>query len=59
MAKTIEVTLVKSPIGYTKRQKATVKALGLTKLHQTVEKPDTEAVRGMINAVSHLLEVKE
>ncbi len=58
MPKTIEVTLVKSPIGYTKRQKATVKALGLKKLHQTVEKSDTPAVRGMINAVSHLLEVK-
>jgi len=58
MPKTIEVKLVKSPIGYTKRQKATVKALGLSKLHQTVEKTDTPAVRGMINAVSHLLEVK-
>ena len=58
MPKTIEIKLVKSPIGYTKRQKATVKALGLSKLHQTVEKTDTPAVRGMINAVSHLLEVK-
>lgn len=58
MPKTIEITLVKSPIGYTKRQKATVKALGLKKLNQTVEKSDTPAVRGMINAVSHLLEVK-
>ncbi|MEZ4674129.1 MAG: 50S ribosomal protein L30 [Caldilineaceae bacterium] len=58
MPKTIEITLVKSPIGYTKRQKATVKALGLNKLHQTVEKEDTPAIRGMINAVSHLLEVK-
>ena len=58
MPKTIEIKLVKSPIGYTKRQKATVKALGLKKLHQTVEKEDTPAIRGMINAVSHLLEVK-
>ena len=58
MPKTIQVTLVKSPIGFNKRQKATVKALGLTKLHQTVEKADNEAVRGMINAVSHLVEVK-
>ena len=58
MPKTIEITLVKSPIGYTKRQKATVKALGLKKLNQTIEKSDTPAVRGMINAVSHLLEVK-
>lgn len=58
MPKTIQVTLVKSPIGFDKRQKATVKALGLTKLHQTIEKEDNDAVRGMINAVSHLVEVK-
>lgn len=58
MPKTIQVTLVKSPIGFNKRQKATVKALGLTKLHQTIEKEDNQAVRGMINAVSHLVEVK-
>ncbi len=58
MPKTIQVTLVKSPIGFNKRQKATVKALGLTKLHQTIEKEDNHAVRGMINAVSHLVEVK-
>lgn len=59
MPKTIHVTLVKSPIGFNKRQKATVKALGLSKLHQTVEQNDTPAVRGMINAVSHLVAVKE
>jgi len=59
MPKTIHVTLVKSPIGFNKRQKATVKALGLSKLHQTVEQTDTPAVRGMINAVSHLVAVKE
>ena len=58
MPKKIEITLVKSPIGYTKRQKATVKALGLRKLNQTIEKTDTPAVRGMINAVSHLVDVK-
>ena len=59
MPKTIQITLVKSPIGFNKRQKATVKALGLSKLHQTVEQTDTPAVRGMINAVSHLVAVKE
>lgn len=58
MPNTIQVTLVKGPIGFNKRQKATVKALGLTKLHQTVEKVDNEAVRGMLNTVSHLVEVK-
>ncbi|MBI3957318.1 MAG: 50S ribosomal protein L30 [Chloroflexi bacterium] len=59
MAKKIRVTLVKSPIGYEKSQKATVRALGLTKISQTVEKDDSPAVRGMIAKVSHLLEVNE
>ena len=59
MPKTIQITLVKSPIGYNKRQKATVKALGLHKLHQTVEQTDSPVIRGMINAVSHLVDVKE
>ncbi|MEZ4725770.1 MAG: 50S ribosomal protein L30 [Caldilineaceae bacterium] len=57
--KTLQITLVKSPIGYNKRQKDTVKALGFRKLHQTVEQADTPAIRGMINAISHLVEVKE
>jgi large subunit ribosomal protein L30 len=55
--KTIRITLVKSPIGFEKSQKATVKALGLRKLHQTVEKADTPAIRGMIQKVSHLVAV--
>ncbi len=59
MPKTLQITLVKSPIGFNKRQKATVKALGLNKLHQTVEQTDNPAVRGMINTVSHLVVVKE
>jgi large subunit ribosomal protein L30 len=58
-SKTIQIKLVRSPIGYEKRQKATVRALGLTKLHQVVEKEDTPAIRGMINKVSHLVEVSE
>jgi large subunit ribosomal protein L30 len=57
--KTIQVTLVRSPIGYEKSQKATVKALGLTKMHQTVEKTDTPVIRGMINKVQHLVTVTE
>ena len=57
--KTIQVTLVRSPIGYEKSQKATVKALGLRKMHQTVEKTDTPMVRGMINKVRHLVSVTE
>ena len=57
--KTIFVTLVRSPIGYTKDQKATTLALGLRKLHQTIEHRDTPAIRGMINKVAHLLQVEE
>lgn len=59
MAKKLVVTLVKSPIGYEKSQKATVRALGLTKLSQSVEKDDSASVRGMIAKVAHLLEVSE
>ncbi len=58
-SKTIRVKLVRSPIGYEKSQKETVKALGLRKMHQVVEKEDTPALRGMINKVSHLVEVIE
>ncbi|RIK54066.1 MAG: 50S ribosomal protein L30 [Chloroflexi bacterium] len=57
--KTIQIKLVRSPIGYEKSQKATVKALGLHKMNQVVEKNDTPAVRGMIDKVSHLVEVIE
>ena len=57
--KTLQVTLVKSPIGYKKDQKATVRALGLRHMNQTVEHNDSPAVRGMINKVSHLIVVEE
>lgn len=57
--KTLRVTLVRSPIGYEKRQKETVRALGLRRMHQTVEKEDTPDIRGMINSVRHLLQVAE
>jgi large subunit ribosomal protein L30 len=55
----IRVTLVRSPIGYSQRQKDTVKALGLRRMHQTVEHADSPVVRGMISKVSHLVEVSE
>ena len=55
---TLRVTLVKSPIGYTKRQKATLLALGLKSLNQTVTHVDNPALRGMITKVSHLVEVE-
>ena len=56
---TLKITLVRSPIGRVKSQKATVEALGIRKLNQTVEKKDTPAVRGMIDKISHLVEVEE
>jgi large subunit ribosomal protein L30 len=57
--KTVRVTLVRSPIGYEKDQKKTVLALGLHRMHQTVEHKDNPAVRGMIQKVIHLVQVEE
>lgn len=57
--KTLQVTLVKSPIGYTQRQKDTVRALGLRRINQTVEHQDSPAVRGMLNSIIHLIQVEE
>lgn len=57
--KALRVTLVKSPIGYNKSQKATVRALGLRRMNQTVEHKDSPAVRGMLNKISHLIKVEE
>jgi len=57
--KILRVTLVKSAIGYTKDQKATVRALGFHRLHQTVEHKDTPALRGMLTKVIHLLKIEE
>lgn len=57
--KALKITLVKSPIGYSKRQKGTVRALGLRKLHHSVMHDDTPVIRGMINKISHLVEVEE
>jgi large subunit ribosomal protein L30 len=52
------VTWVQSAIGREKRQRNTVRGLGLHRLHQTVELPDTPAIRGMIRKVSHLVRVE-
>lgn len=59
MAKSVRVKLVKSPIGYNRRQLKTVKALGLGKLDSEMIHCDTPQIRGMINAVRHLLAVEE
>ena len=57
--KKIRITWVRSGIGYPKRQKATIKALGFNRLHQTVEKEDTPSIRGMVNKVIHLVKIEE
>ncbi len=57
--KTLRITLVRSPIGYSERQKRTVKALGLRRLNQTVEQTECDVLRGMIAKVSHLVKVEE
>ena len=59
MADKVKVTLVKSPIGAIPKHRATVKALGLTKMHKTVELPDNAATRGQIQQISHLIKVEE
>lgn len=55
----LKITMVKSPIGYNKRQKLTVRALGLRRMNQTVTQEDTDVIRGMIAKVSHLVNVEE
>ena len=59
MAKKLRITLRRSPIGYSVRQKRTVRALGLRKLNQVVELVDHPAVRGMVKKIPHLLDVQE
>jgi large subunit ribosomal protein L30 len=55
----VRVRWTKSQIGYDRRQRATLRGLGLRRLNQTVELEDTPAVRGMINKVIHLVVVEE
>jgi large subunit ribosomal protein L30 len=56
--KLLRITLVRSPIGYPQRQKRTVRALGLRRMQQTVEHPDSPAIRGMLASIPHLLRVE-
>jgi len=55
----VKIRWVKSQIGYDRRQRATLRGLGLRRLNQSVELEDTPAVRGMINKVIHLVVVEE
>jgi large subunit ribosomal protein L30 len=53
------ITWVKSDIGYSVRQKKTIRALGLRHLGDRVEQADTPAIRGMVSKVSHLVKVED
>jgi large subunit ribosomal protein L30 len=61
MAKTksLRITLVKSTIGEKPKTRATVETLGLRKIRQSVERPDTPDVRGLVHRARHLLDVEE
>lgn len=59
MAKALKITLVKSTIGEKPKTKASVETLGLRKIRQSVERPDTPDVRGLIHRARHLLDVEE
>ena len=59
MSGKLRITLVRSPIGYRKDQKRTVSALGLRNLQSVVEHEDHPTIRGMVNKISHLVEVEE
>ena len=57
--KMLRITLLHSAIGYSERHKATVRALGLRKLHQTVTLLDSPSLRGMLLKVNHLVKIEE
>jgi large subunit ribosomal protein L30 len=57
--RTLKIRQIGSVIGCTDRQRATVRGLGLRRMHQVVERADTPAIRGMVNAVPHLVSIVE
>ena len=57
--KTLKITLVRSTIGQVPKNRATIKAMGLKKINQTVELPDNAATRGQIQKVRHMVKVEE
>lgn len=59
MAKEVKITLVKSTIGSIPKHRKTVKALGLRKTGSSIVQKDNEAIKGMVNQVSHLVKVEE
>ena len=59
MAGTLRITLVRSMIGRPEKHRRVLRGMGLNKLNKTVELKDTPSIRGMVNVVSHLVEVEE
>lgn len=59
MAGMLKVTLVKSMIGRPEKHRKVLRGMGLTKMNKTVELQDTPSIRGMIDAVSHLVKAEE
>jgi large subunit ribosomal protein L30 len=59
MSDIVTITQVKSGIGSTKKIRATLVGLGLTKMHKTITRKDTPEIRGMIRKVQHLIKVEE
>ena len=59
MAEKLRITLIKSPIGAVPKHRKTVEAMGLTKMHKTVELPNNDATMGMVQQVRHLVKVEE
>ena len=57
--KMLKITLIKSPIGAVPKHRRTVEAMGLTKMHKTVELPNNAATQGMVQQVRHLVKVEE
>ncbi len=59
MARVLEITYRRSAIGRPPTQRRTIEALGLHKLHDTVRRPDSPSIRGMVDRVSHLVVWRE
>ncbi len=57
--KKLQITYVRSAIGYSKRHKETIRALGFRRLNQTVVKEDNSSIRGMLQMVNHLVKIEE
>ena len=57
--KTLRITLIRSGIGYSEKHKATLRALGLRHMNQTVEQVDGPALQGMLRMVEHFVKVEE